>query len=29
MYKNRYNNGLIAKLVSIFANVEERKEKRD
>jgi hypothetical protein len=26
--KSRYNNGLIAKLVSIFADVEERGGKR-
>jgi len=25
-YKSRYNNGLIAKLVSIFADVEKRRE---
>jgi hypothetical protein len=27
--KSRYNNGLIAKLVSIFADVEERGEERE
>jgi hypothetical protein len=26
---NRYNNGLIIKLVSIFADVEEREEERE
>jgi hypothetical protein len=26
--KSRYNNGLIVKIVSIFADVEEREEKR-
>jgi hypothetical protein len=28
-YKSRYNNGLIAKLVSIFADGEEREKKRE
>jgi hypothetical protein len=27
--KSRYNNGLIAKLISIFANMEERREERE
>lgn len=27
--KSKYNNGLIAKLVIIFADMEERREERD
>jgi hypothetical protein len=27
--ESKYNNGLIAKLVCIFANIEERREERE
>jgi len=28
IYENKYNNWLIAKLINVFANVEERRKER-